>query len=85
MAFSIDAAQKAIRDRVDFRVLRLPAFHPDLGTSIRDPDLDDRLEELTTYFTVFAFIVPRWKPTSPASVSESLRRVFDLANVAQTG
>ena len=59
MAFSIDAAQKAIRDRVDFRVLRLPAFHPDLGTSIRDSALDARLEELTTYFTVFAFIVPR--------------------------
>ena len=72
MAFSIDAAQKAIRDRVDFRVLRLPAFHPELGTSIRDPDLDDRLEELTTYFTVFAFIVPRTEILRVPSIEAAL-------------
>jgi len=72
MAFAIDAGQRMVRERVDFRVARLPVFDPALGTSVRDPALDARLEELTIYFTVFSFIVPRTAVAVVASIDEAL-------------
>ena len=72
MAFAIDAEQKAIRDRVDFRIVALPAFDPDLGTSIRDSVLDARLDELTTYFTVFSFIASRNEVIRVPSIEAAL-------------
>lgn len=72
MAFTLDSDQKAIRDRIDFCVVALPVFDPHLGISIRDAVLDERLAELTTYFTVFSFTVPRTEIAWARSVDAAL-------------
>jgi len=72
MAFSLDADQAAVRRRVDFCIVKLPVFDPSLGTSLRDDALDVRLEELTTYFTVFSFNTPRHHIFLARSVDEAL-------------
>ncbi|TAL04481.1 MAG: hypothetical protein EPO08_01210 [Rhodospirillaceae bacterium] len=72
MAFSLDADQAAVRSRVDFYVVKLPVFDPQLGTSLRDTALDIRLEELTTYFTVFSFNTPRNQILLAPSVDDAL-------------
>jgi hypothetical protein len=58
MVFYYDGgAQKSVRDHLDFVVVNLPAFDAHSGVGRNVLELDIRLAELTTFFTVFSFNV----------------------------
>src|SRR5262245_24099759 len=54
MVFYVDAGmQRAVRDRMDFVLVNLPTFDAHSGLARNVLDLDVRLAELTSFFTVF--------------------------------
>ena len=58
MVFYVDVgAQKAVRNHLDFVLVNLPTFDAHAGIGRNVLDLDVRLAELTTFFTVFSFNV----------------------------
>ncbi len=58
MVFYVDAGlQKTVRNHVDFVLVNLPTFDANAGVAHNIPDLDVRLAELTSFFTVFSFNV----------------------------
>ncbi len=58
MVFYYDGgAQGAVRNHLDFAVVNLPTFDAHAGIGRNVFDLDKRLAELTTFFTVFSFNV----------------------------
>ena len=56
MVFYVDGgAQKTVRDHMDFVLVNLPTFDAHSGLARNVMDLDLRLAELTSFFTVFSF------------------------------
>ena len=73
MVFYNDAGlQRTIRNHVDFYLVNLPGFDPVTGTSRRGMELDIRLAELTSFFSVFSFHMPLAELTMTASVDAAL-------------
>ncbi len=70
MVFYDDAgAQKAVRARTDFALVNLP---PANQTGRRPLELDMRLAELTSFFSVFSFHMPLVSLASAASIDAAL-------------
>ncbi len=59
MVFYVDGGmQKSVRDRVDFALVNLPTFDAHSGTAKNVHDIDVRMAELTSFFSVFSFNLP---------------------------
>src|SRR4051812_34136575 len=59
MVFYVDGGlQRTVRNHVDFVLVNLPTFDANSGLATNVLDLDVRLAELTSFFTVFSFNVP---------------------------
>ena len=59
MVFYVDGGkQKTVRERADLVLVNLPAFDAHSGVAKNVHDIDLRMAELTSFFTVFSFNVP---------------------------
>ena len=73
MVFYVDGgAQRYVRDHVDFVLVNLPTFDAHAGIGSNVLDLDVRLAELTTFFTVFSFNIPLQDITFTQSIDAAL-------------
>ncbi len=73
MVFYNDAGlQRTVRNHVDFYLVNLPGFDPVSGVSRRGMELDIRLAELTSFFSVFSFHMPLAELNMAASVDAAL-------------
>ena len=73
MVFYIDGgAQQAVRNHLDFVLVNLPAFDAHAGVGRNVLELDMRLAELTTFFTVFSFNVAIREIAFASSVDAAL-------------
>lgn len=73
MVFYNDAGlQRTVRSHVDFYLVNLPGFDPETGVSRRGMELDIRLAELTSFFSVFSFHMPLAELNIAASVDAAL-------------
>jgi hypothetical protein len=73
MVFYIDAGlQKTVRNRVDFVLTNLPTFDAHSGIATNVLDIDVRMAELTSFFTVFSFNVAIQDITFAASLDAAL-------------
>ena len=59
MVFYVDGGkQKTVRERTDFALVNLPTFDAHSGLAKNVHDIDVRMAELTSFFTVFSLNVP---------------------------
>src|ERR1051325_6278971 len=73
MVFYVDAgAQKTVRNHVDFVLVNLPAFDANSGIAQNVLDLDVRLAEITSFFTVFSFNVGIQDITFAGSLDQAM-------------
>ncbi len=64
--------QRTVRNNVDFYLVNLPGFDPESGPSRRVMELDIRLAELTSFYSVFSFHMPLLELNLAASVDAAL-------------
>jgi len=73
LVFYNDAGlQRTVRNHIDFYLVNLPGFDPETGTSRRGMELDIRLAELTSFYSVFSFHMPLVDLHLAASVDAAL-------------
>jgi hypothetical protein len=86
VVFSGGGAQDYLRAHIDFFLVNVPTYHPGREARVRVPALDQRLAELTCYFTFFSCQLPlkhmRYAPTLDAALAAMAK---DYALIQNSG